>query len=124
MTEEMAPDRAIALDADVAQAFGNYHWPGNLRQLANALRAACALLDNDGTRIGMRHLAEDLIEELHHQKPRQRALPTTENLRVLSDSMIDHAVISSGGNMSEAARRLGISRNTLYRRLKRSHSIA
>ncbi|MHB1291500.1 MAG: helix-turn-helix domain-containing protein [Sulfuricella sp.] len=36
--------------------------------------------------------------------------------------MIAYAVRSSGGNMSEAARRLGISRNTLYRRLKRGKS--
>ncbi|MFI4940587.1 MAG: sigma-54-dependent Fis family transcriptional regulator, partial [Burkholderiales bacterium] len=120
LIEEVAQGRNIVLDADVAQAFSNYRWPGNLRQLANALRTACALLDDDGIRIGMHHLSEDLVGELQSQAPRQRAFPTTENLQVLSDAMIDHAIISSGGNMSEVARRLGISRNTLYRRLKRS----
>ena len=40
------------------------------------------------------------------------------NLRRLSGQAIRQVVADTGGNMSEAARRLGISRNTLYRRLK------
>jgi transcriptional regulator of acetoin/glycerol metabolism len=38
----------------------------------------------------------------------------------LADSAIEHAIHAAGGNMSEAARRLGISRNTLYRK-RRKH---
>jgi transcriptional regulator of acetoin/glycerol metabolism len=120
IVEELAPGRGITLDAEAAAGFGDYQWPGNLRQLVNALRTACALLDDDESRIGLRHLSEDLVKELRKPLPRQRGfeMPDTENLLALSDSMISHAVLSSAGNMSEAARRLGISRNTLYRRIK------
>ncbi|WP_290877765.1 helix-turn-helix domain-containing protein, partial [Aquabacterium sp.] len=48
--------------------------------------------------------------------------PGEINLRRLSDSAIERAIQASGGNMSEAARKLGISRNTLYRRIKQTAS--
>ena len=45
--------------------------------------------------------------------------PDTEiNLKRLSASAIERAIRDCDGNMTHAARRLGISRNTLYRRLK------
>ena len=40
------------------------------------------------------------------------------DLRLQADRCVEQAVRTSGGNMSEAARRLGISRNTLYRKLR------
>ena len=40
------------------------------------------------------------------------------DLRLLADRCVQQAVRASNGNMSEAARRLGISRNTLYRKLR------
>ena len=46
------------------------------------------------------------------------AAPPGENLRELSAAAMARAIELAHGNMSEAARRLGISRNTLYRRLK------
>jgi sigma-54 dependent transcriptional regulator, acetoin dehydrogenase operon transcriptional activator AcoR len=51
MIEKVAPRRCVALDVDVMVAFGDYGWPGNLRQLENALRTACALLDDNETSI-------------------------------------------------------------------------
>ncbi len=118
---QAAPGHDLALDAALAAAFADYPWPGNLRQLANAVRTACALLDDGETLIGWRHLPDDLMEEL--RPPRQCAVPAsadaTDNLQTLSAAAIGRAVQAACGNMSEAARRLGISRNTLYRRLKR-----
>ena len=40
------------------------------------------------------------------------------NLKRMSSRVIEQAIRAANGNMSDAARRLGISRNTLYRRLK------
>ena len=121
---ELAPDRAISLEPAVATAFSEYAWPGNLRQLTNALSAACALLDEGETRIGWRHLPDDIAEELRWRVPpaATAAGEATENLRELSQATIDRAIALSRGNMSEAARRLGISRNTLYRRLRGKQS--
>jgi transcriptional regulator of acetoin/glycerol metabolism len=74
------------------------------------------------TRIGWSHLPDDLVEELKWRVPRSAmaAGEVTENLRELSLATIERAIALARGNMSEAARRLGISRNTLYRRLPRS----
>ena len=120
LLNEISPDIALTLSAGVARALGAYRWPGNLRQLANALRTAAALLDTHEQCIEWTHLPEDLVEEL--LQPESAATDIaghkTDNLRVLSQSAIDRAVAGADGNMSEAARRLGISRNTLYRKLK------
>ena len=120
LLEELAPDRGISLEPAVATAFAEYAWPGNLRQLSNALRAACVLLDEGETRIGWPHLPDDLAEELRWPVPPAQTTGSevTENLRELSQTTIARAIALSHGNMSEAARRLGISRNTLYRRMQ------
>jgi transcriptional regulator of acetoin/glycerol metabolism len=125
LLEEIAPGRQLALDATLATDFADHCWPGNLRQLVNVLRTASALLDDGEMTITWRHLPDDLIDELN--QTRADCPPSdagTVNLRMVSESTIGRAIGSSGGNMSEAARRLGISRNTLYRRLKRGQSAA
>ena len=119
---QLAPERALALDDSLAAAFVAYAWPGNLRQLANALRTACALIDDGETILGWQHLPDDLAGELRAMPVRAAPAPdgaAGENLQQLSQAAMARAITASGGNMSEAARRLGISRNTLYRRLRR-----
>ena len=63
--------------------------------------------------------SDDLVEELKWRVPPAAAAAgeATENLRELSQATIERAIALARGNMSEAARRLGISRNTLYRRM-------
>ncbi len=118
---DLLPGRRIEFEAGVAAAFADFAWPGNLRQLVNALRTACALIEDDETRIGWRHLPDDLAEDLRQRRAPEAAMPdATENLRDISAATITRAISLSHGNMSEAARRLGISRNTLYRRLKQA----
>ncbi|MCM8594729.1 sigma-54-dependent Fis family transcriptional regulator [Accumulibacter sp.] len=122
MLREVSPERALSLDASLAAAFAGYAWPGNLRQLANALRTACALIDDDEKVIGWAHLPDDLAEELRAAAsgadPRLTGSAAGENLREISQAAIRKAIDSSRGNLSEAARRLGVSRNTLYRRIR------
>jgi transcriptional regulator of acetoin/glycerol metabolism len=127
MLADIAPGRNVSLETEVAAAFASYPWPGNLRQLYNVLRTACALLDDDEGRINWRHLADDLVHELLHSRSgcpteQEPSLPATDNLQALSGAAMTRAIAASHGNMSEAARRLGISRNTLYRRLKQERS--
>ncbi|MFO1330322.1 MAG: sigma 54-interacting transcriptional regulator [Rubrivivax sp.] len=51
------------LSAPLAAAVDRYPWPGNLRQLAQALRTACALADDDEA-LDFQHLGDDLAEAL------------------------------------------------------------
>ncbi|MBC5764234.1 sigma-54-dependent Fis family transcriptional regulator [Ramlibacter albus] len=109
----LVPARTLAVAPDLLQALLAYRWPGNMRQLASTLRTACALLDPLDEEIGWEHLADDLSQALRGapQAPR-------EDLRSISLAAVDRALADSRGNHSEAARRLGVSRNTLYRKLK------
>jgi len=118
MLRELAPGREMQLAPDIATAFTRFRWPGNLRQLSNVLRTACALVGDDESLIEWAHLPDDVAEELVvHPAPRAVQDSDTD-LRLQAARCVQEAVRTSNGNMSEAARRLGISRNTLYRKLR------
>ncbi|MGE4279517.1 MAG: sigma-54-dependent Fis family transcriptional regulator [Magnetospirillum sp.] len=114
--DQIQPGAGLSVSAQVAKAFVDFAWPGNIRQLANVLRTACALLDADETRIRWQHLPEDLIDDMRTPAP-----PEAEglgDLRKVSDQVMERTLAACGGNVSRAAKQLGISRNTLYRRLR------
>ena len=69
MLKEMAPERDVSLSDSIASSFAQYAWPGTLRPLANALRTACALLDEDETQVSWQHLPDDLVEEFKRPAP-------------------------------------------------------
>jgi len=118
MLHEVVPGRELALAPALTTAFAHYRWPGNLRQLSNVLRTACALLGDDEGPIDWCHLPDDVTEDLMGQ-PQPRAVHDGDtDLRLQADRCVQQAVRGSAGNLSEAARRLGISRNTLYRKLR------
>ena len=117
MLSEVGERRDVGIEATLAAALAGYRWPGNLRQLANVLRTAVAMLDDSEHLIGWRHLPDDISEDLRRPEPaNDDDLP--EDLRGLSDAAMQRAVAGAAGNFSEAARRLGVSRSTLYRRLR------
>ena len=128
LLHEARPHAPPQLAPGVAAAMRAFAWPGNLRQLRSVLVAATAMLDADEAVIDWLHLPDDVRSELRSERTGQRVLSAaiempapdvpTSNLRTLSDQAIAQTITACGGNMSEAARRLGISRNTLYRRLR------
>jgi transcriptional regulator of acetoin/glycerol metabolism len=116
---------AIRLSPEVLDIFDNHPWPGNIRQMHNVLRTAVALLGHDDE-ITVEHLSEDFLEQC---RPAGRLSDDTEKSDIGASIMdeptsLDHmemlairkAIEECGGNISSAARRLGISRNTLYRK--------
>ena len=117
--DEINHNHRVILSPTLLNEFSRYPWPGNLRQYANVLRTASAMLDENELCIDWQHLPEDLIEELT-ELPRQSDAQQTapKNLRELSNSVIRKTLEECRGNVSKAARQLGISRQTLYRRLK------
>nr|WP_255428070.1 sigma-54-dependent Fis family transcriptional regulator [Ramlibacter cellulosilyticus] len=108
--------RPLALHEEVAALLQAYRWPGNIRQLANVLRTAAVMAGGERT-ITREHLSDDFLEDA------QRALPETAassrgTLEDLQLATIRRALEEAGGNISVAAKKLGISRNTIYRRLR------
>ncbi|NDY89890.1 sigma-54-dependent Fis family transcriptional regulator [Ideonella livida] len=119
LLRETAPGRALSLSPELAERFAAYRWPGNLRQLANALRTATALMESHEWQIDWAHLPDDLAEDLRQPRATGRhASEDPADLRRLELATTRRVVEECEGNLSEAARRLGISRNTLYRKLR------
>ena len=138
--------RRLQLNADVAQLFQHYHWPGNVRQLFNVLRTACVMAAGESS-ITREHLSDDFLEDALARLPKAEAavvpapavaastlapvsapapaaaapaerVADVRRLEELETDAIRHAVELAGGNISEASKRLGISRNTIYRKLR------
>ncbi|MBU1365862.1 MAG: sigma-54-dependent Fis family transcriptional regulator [Gammaproteobacteria bacterium] len=110
------------------QAIENYAWPGNIRQLFNVIRVAIALLDDDESLISEAHLPEELFETIIASPPGAQQgfdpwaaapLEGANSMDAISRQAAMRALDAAGGNISSAARQLGISRNTLYRKLGR-----
>ena len=112
----LAPGQALQLAPSLVTAFSRFHWPGNLRQLANALCTACALLDEGESLIDWHHLPDDLAQDLR-SNPAPADAVSDGPLRAQSVRTMERVLLQCDGNVSQAARQLGVSRNTLYRTL-------
>jgi len=94
-------------------AFMAHPWPGNVRQLAAVVKVALVLADQDV--IGLEHLPEDFLLEAGLQ-PAQENASARPLLTLTKVSDLGELLQASDGNISRLARRLGVSRNTLYLR--------
>ncbi|WP_019448425.1 sigma-54-dependent Fis family transcriptional regulator [Cupriavidus sp. BIS7] len=130
-------DGALPISESVMQLFRSYHWPGNIRQLCNLLRTA-QLMAEGAPEITEDHLPDDFLEDWHARhgaEPIEPAQPTASSatsaappaaaaggtqpkrLADIESMTIIEAVKAHNGNISAAAKALGISRNTVYRRI-------
>lgn len=98
----------LRMDDEVRPILANYHWPGNLRELRQAARHAVVLADGPEIRIG--HLPEQMVSQIARKNLSARSQSEA--------SRIEAALRHNGGNVSETARYLGISRATLYRKIQ------
>ncbi|MGJ7918883.1 sigma-54-dependent Fis family transcriptional regulator [Massilia sp. LXY-6] len=103
---------------DVLRLFRRHAWPGNLRQLASLLRTA-ALMAGDEDEIGLHHLPDDFLDDAGDSSPAAAPVHGAAGARLdaLELSAILRTLDAHGGNVSAAARALGVSRNTIYRKL-------
>ncbi len=115
--EEAGSAAELEWESEALARLINYSWPGNLRQLRNVLRAATALCE--GNRITVRDLPAELrgarveCESSAESRLELNALDVAERDALLSVLEDMH------WNVSRVAKSLGLSRNTLYRRMKR-----
>jgi len=94
----------------------SYHWPGNVRQLENVVERAISLVDGDI--IEEQHLPDFLYAESHTPADMFPREGRPSNMDEVEKKAILEAV-RHFGERQQAARSLGISRSTLYRRLRR-----
>ncbi|EPD46066.1 MULTISPECIES: sigma-54-dependent Fis family transcriptional regulator [Delftia] len=118
MLADIEPARPLRMAPALLAQLAGHGWPGNLRQCASVLRTACAMLDPHEDCLQWQHLPDDFQAELAQTArsgPRLDAAP--QSLDELSRSAVRQALENCRGNVTQAARMLGISRQTLYRKL-------
>ncbi len=91
-----------------------YSWPGNVRQLENVIERAVVLARMKS--IDVRDLPQTLLSHA------STAIPQTDNLAALEHATLARVLGETGWNLVQAAKRLGISRTTLYSKI-RKHGI-
>ncbi len=107
--------RAVPTLTPKAEARLAHHpWLGNIRELEHAIEKA--LIITDGSSLGEE--AFDLASSAAPVSP-QESLPGATTLEEMERQMIRAAIDKFGGNLSLAANQLGISRQTLYNKMKR-----
>jgi len=92
-----------------------YSWPGNVRELKSAFEFA--FVSCQGEAITPANLPRHIIDH-RPSEPLARQMPAA-NLDDLKKERLIRALEASGGNQSEAARRLGISRTSVWSQIKR-----
>ncbi|MBW8848956.1 MAG: sigma-54-dependent Fis family transcriptional regulator [Burkholderiales bacterium] len=140
------PQDTPELSPQVLGMFRRCQWPGNIRQLANVLRTA-AVMSAGERLVTTAHLSDDFLEDMQRAGgmlpapapappmpmawPAYEAAPAAQpvaataaepaSARTLEQAEIDmiRATLDAvGGNISLASKQLGISRNTIYRKLR------
>jgi PAS domain S-box-containing protein len=101
---------------EVLACLRDYPFPGNVRELKNIIEYA--FISCQGPLIGMEHLSSDVLNGISVApgRPTEDRSPEAQKIR--------EVLRSQGGNHIKTARALGISRTTLWRRLKRYHLVA
>ncbi len=116
-----AEQAEVVIGGDVLALFRQHTWPGNIRQLHTVLRTALALM-GDAPVLLREHLPQSLLDELEMEQPGtlpvETAMARHDTLDRIEAETIRCTLLAHAGNISSAARQLGISRNTLYRKLK------
>ncbi|HWR09784.1 sigma-54-dependent Fis family transcriptional regulator [Sporomusa sp.] len=116
--------REFSAESEVIDYLNGYHWPGNVRELQNVVEHAACLAENGVITVG--HLPEVLYvpaslmelatiqadETVFNRKQRQKIAGFTERTKIINK------LNAFAGNVSRVAKELGISRNTLYNKMR------
>jgi len=109
------------IEPEALQRLERYHWPGNIRQLINAIERAKILCDSET--IGIKDLPREVTADPGERLGGTDAAPAVpenlDDLAAIQRSKVVEVLCREGGNKSKAARRLGIDRRKLYRLLEK-----
>ncbi|HEX7879157.1 MAG TPA: sigma-54 dependent transcriptional regulator, partial [Candidatus Eisenbacteria bacterium] len=107
-------------DGDASYQLTHYPWPGNVRELENVVQRATALAEGDVIRVDdlPRHLREARMPLLDAPTGGLPSLPEGLRLDELEKLYMEQTLGRNAGNVSRSARQLGISRSTMWRKMK------
>ncbi len=112
------------VNPQVMDVFQTYSWPGNVRELEHVIEGAMNILGEEEHYIELRHLPANMIRNSSEQRPvaglEDCTLP--EALSLVQQNMVRHALTRTNGNITRAARLLGITRQALQYKLGKLES--
>lgn len=101
--------KLITLSTQACEKLTAHTWYGNIRELEHAIEKAVIICDSD-------IISADLFESTQRTPTVNNELSTLEEMEM---KMVRQALEKSGGNLSAAAAQLGITRQTLYNKMKK-----
>jgi DNA-binding NtrC family response regulator len=99
----------VSLAPTVISKLTEYHWPGNIRELEHTIEKAVILCNNKKIR----------TEDILFKSPKKRFNAFPETIEEMEKNMIINSLEKHDGNFSIAANQLGITRQTLYNKIKK-----
>jgi len=112
----------LQITSDVLKALLDYDWPGNVRELEHIVMVVLNNIEENSDTITVEDLPEILLLSPRKDQPQFQGTPPTrekrETLHDAENSTIISAIEKYNGNITKAALALGITRATLYRKLK------
>jgi Nif-specific regulatory protein len=115
-------DRVHRLDPDLLALLQTHRWPGNVRELENEIQHALALA-GPGEPLTRAHFSERMGRSVALlEDPALRDLPDEplrETVARIEAHLIRRALAANGGRRVETARKLGLTREGLYKKMRR-----
>ena len=118
-----------SISPEALELLMRYSWPGNVRELENVIEQICVL--NDKQRIETQDLPLDILNEVVYIPAQlSKAVSKSSKIKPLSEMVretveasereaVEKALLTTSGNKKEAAKLLGISRVTLYEKIRK-----
>ncbi len=123
------------ISQDLMELFKPYSWPGNVREMENIFEGAMNFLEAQDKVITSAHIPDYIMERLQSNEGQKRQYygvgqvisgedqprykQIVSNAQMEEKHFIEEALISTGGNISRAAKILGLTRQNLFYRMKK-----
>ena len=110
-------NKLLRISAEVYPVLKKYSWPGNIRELENAIERAINITDDDEIRL--EHLPSHIVQQTPAYMFQSGSETQEQSLNYKSNgyNLIKSSLQRTGGNIKLAAELMGISRRTLYRKM-------
>jgi DNA-binding NtrC family response regulator len=101
------------LHASTLKRLEKHHWPGNIRELQHAVERAVIMSETNVLQ------PNDFFLSTQEKQETDEVVTTNTNLEATEKMLISKVIDKHGGNISKAAKELGITRASLYRRIEK-----